>query len=73
MQTPGRSAQSTIEYLLFLAGVIGVIVFFMGPGSAVRQKIYDTFRVPAQGMSCVANKVWRGAAACNIPKTQPLP
>lgn len=52
-----RKGQSTIEYLVVLAGVVAVILIFLQPGGLYERRITDTYSAGTDGMVNMANRL----------------
>ena len=53
-----KKAQSTVEYLILVAGVIAILLFFVGnPGSPFRTALNNTYNSAIDGMENMANRL----------------
>ncbi len=53
-----KRAQSTVEYIILVAGVIAILIFFVGsPGSPFRSALNRTYESATNGMENMANRL----------------
>ena len=52
-----KKGQSTLEYIILVAGVIAIIVVFAGPGGLFSQALNRTLGQGTNGMEDMANRL----------------
>ncbi len=53
-----KRAQSTVEYIILVAGVIAILIFFVGsPSSPFRTALNSTYQSATNGMVNMANRL----------------
>ena len=53
-----RSGQSTVEYILLVTAVIGVMIFFLTkPNTGLQSKLSNTLNASSESMSNMANRL----------------
>ena len=53
-----KKGQSTVEYLILVAGVIAILLYFVGnPGSPFRNALNQTYLSATNGMETMANRL----------------
>lgn len=56
-----NKGQSTVEYLMLVAAIIGIVIFFTyGDKSFFRSQVNNTIAITTQGMTNMANKLMNG-------------
>jgi hypothetical protein len=50
MKTKKCKGQSTVEYLVMMAAVIGILLLTLGPGGLFRSRLRTTIDTSSQGM-----------------------
>ena len=54
---PKRKGQSTIEYIILVAAIIGALIFFLKPGGIFQKAFNQTYNTGTQGMVNMANRL----------------
>ena len=54
-QNTKKQGQGTLEYLIMLAGVIAVLLVFMGPGGFFQQSFNQTLAMSSNSMVTAVN------------------
>ncbi len=57
MQKRKKKGQSTLEYIILVAGVIAVIIVFLGPGGIFERRFNATLGSATDGMQNMANRL----------------
>ena len=58
MKNRKKKAQSTLEYLVLVTGVIGILIVFLNPKSGVFNRAFnDTLQRGTNGMQDMANRL----------------
>lgn len=55
--TKKKKGQSTVEYILLVAGVIAVLVVFLGPNGAFQTKYHTALNEGTDGMANMAHRL----------------
>lgn len=50
-----RKGQSTMEYLILVAGVLAILILFLRPSGVFRDALNRTYQDAASGMTNMAN------------------
>ena len=62
-----KKGQSTVEYIILVAGVIAILIVFVGSDSSpFRQALNRTYNTATQGMEDMANRLAISRPAANI-------
>ncbi len=61
-----KRGQSTVEYIILVAGVIAILIFFVGSGnSPFRTSLNKTYNSATQGMENMASRLAASRPADN--------
>lgn len=52
-----KKGQSTVEYIILVAAVIGVILLFLGPNGPFEQAFNNTLTTGTNGMETIAERL----------------
>ena len=52
-----KKGQSTVEYLILVAGVIAILIVFMREGGTFRNALNNTYTTATNGMETMANRL----------------
>ena len=52
-----KKGQSTVEYILLVAGVIAVLIVFLGPNGAFKKKYDQALNEGTEGMANMAKRL----------------
>ncbi|HPD84624.1 MAG TPA: class III signal peptide-containing protein [Candidatus Omnitrophota bacterium] len=52
-----KRGQSTMEYLILVAGVIAILIVFLKPSGVFRTALNSTYQDASQGMENMANRL----------------